>query len=230
MSEIVLALDFADKDKAIALARTVKQEINWIKIGLELFCSQGPAIIYALKELGFKIFLDLKFFDIPNTVKKTVKTILQAKVDMFTVHVLGGQEMLTSVVAIKNEIYPQAIALGVTILTSFNQEDLFWSKMPINQLVFNLAQIGHNSGLDGLVLSPLELKNIRAKFSRLVLVTPGIRLASKNQHDQKRIATPSFACKQGADYLVIGREITLAKEPLKIIAQIKNQISEVKNG
>ncbi|MDQ7032729.1 MAG: orotidine-5'-phosphate decarboxylase [Desulfonauticus sp.] len=226
MSEIILALDFSTREQALHFARQVKQEISWVKVGLELFAGTGPAILEELKKLDFNIFLDLKFFDIPNTVKGAVKNILNSgMVDMFTIHLLGGQQMVKEAVSIKNSLCPKAILLGVTVLTSLEQKDLFLEK-PLSNLVLALAEKALEWGVDGIVSSPLELEIIRNFYSQLITVTPGIRLKNDAPDDQKRTLTPYEATKKGANFLVIGRSITTSPQPLQTINHIKKQIQK----
>lgn len=230
MSEIIVALDFDSPKKALELVEEIKHEIKWVKVGLELFCLTGPTFIQELKKRGLKVFLDLKFFDIPNTVKGAVKSILKHQVDMLTLHLLGGENMFKEALKLKN-IYPKCIFLGVTILTSLDKKSLVWpEKRSMQEIVLDLAQKGVSWGAEGLVCSPWEVEPIKKDFPHLVLVTPGIRL-EKSSDDQKRVLNPKEAVQKGSDFLVIGRPITQSQHPLKTIKMIKKQIDEgLKNG
>ncbi|WP_456325421.1 orotidine-5'-phosphate decarboxylase [Desulfonauticus submarinus] len=229
MSEIILALDFDTEEKSIAFASLVQKEIKWVKVGLELFCKAGTVILPKLKDLGFNIFLDLKLFDIPNTVKGAIKNILKFHIDMLTLHLLGGENMIKEAVNVKNSLRPECLILGVTILTSLSKNDLVWSESrSISDVVLDLAQKGLGWGVDGVVLSPLELEVVRDKLPQLTLVTPGIRLATDKKGDQKRVLSPYQATLKGADFLVIGRSITKAKDPLQTIKTIKKEIKRTK--
>lgn len=225
MSKIIVALDFDSPKKALDFLATTKKEVDWVKIGLELFSAAGPAFIQEVKKQGFKVFLDLKFFDIPNTVLGAVKSVLTLKIDMLTLHLLGGKEMVTQALRAK-EIYPPCIFLGVTLLTSLDKNSLVWpEKRNLEEVVLDLAQKGNTWKIDGIVCSPWEVETLKKHLPHLVFVTPGIRL-EKTSDDQKRVLSPKEASQKGSDFLVIGRPITRSKDPVQVLKKIKKELGE----
>ncbi len=217
LSRIIVALDFSKKEDALKIVDELEGLINFYKVGLELFISEGAEILKILKNKGKKVFLDLKFHDIPNTVYKAVKSVLQYEIDMFTVHASGGIEMMQrAVMAVKEYSYKEDIQppkiLGVTVLTSLSEEALTQVfSFPVSREVLakNLALKAKQAGMDGVVSAVSSIKNIKELCGKdFTVVTPGIRLKNSDFHDQKIVATPYEAFYQGADYIVIGRAIT----------------------
>ncbi|MBH87896.1 MAG: orotidine-5'-phosphate decarboxylase [Pelagibacterales bacterium] len=230
-NKIIVALDTVDTNQALKLTETIPG-IGAIKLGLEYFCFNGPKGVKLISETGAKIFLDLKFHDIPNTVAGAIKAILHLHPYMITVHLSGGYDMLIKAneivteYCIKNSI-KKPIILGVSVLTSLDQKDFIslGIKGNVQEQVIRLAKLAKNSGLDGLVSSAKELKIIREEIGQdLLLVTPGIRPIGGQINDQKRIVTPSQAINDGANFLVIGRPITAAKDPKEALNQISKEI------
>jgi len=223
MAELIVALDFSKKSQALSLARQIKNEVKWLKVGLELYTRYGPQVITDLKALGFKIFLDLKFLDIPNTVQGAVRSATALGIDMLTVHLLGGRAMIRAALKGREQGSETShnfttsqlpLILGVTILTSLGKEDLPWPETrEISRVVLDLAQKGQIWGVDGVVCSGQELTLLKTQIKPdFCYLTPGIRLEQKND-DQKRTISPGEAVKLGANFLVVGRPITRAKDP-----------------
>ena len=218
--KIIVAIDTIDTSEALRLVKTIP-DAGALKLGLEYFCFNGPEGIKLISQTGAKIFLDLKFHDIPNTVAGAIKAILHLQPYMLTVHLSGGYDMLmkandiVSEYCLKNAIKRPKI-LGVSVLTSLDDNDFssLGIKGRVEDQVIRLAKLAEAADLDGLVSSARELKIIRkALGSKLILVTPGIRLMDGQVNDQKRIVTPSQAINDGANFLVIGRPITASKDP-----------------
>jgi len=224
--KIIVALDCASQAEALALAQQLDPALCRVKVGKELFTAAGPAIIDALHQLGFQIFLDLKFHDIPNTVAKACQAAARLGVWMLSLHASGGARMLRAAQEAVNQCESAPLLVGVTVLTSFTAEELVEVGVirSLPDQVLYLAQLAKDAGLAGLVCSVEEVENLRVCFPSLLLVTPGIRLSQDASDDQRRIATPSAAIQKGADYLVIGRPITRAENPLMAIKMITNEI------
>lgn len=226
-SPIIIALDLNPKD-AISFARELNPKECKVKVGSQLFTSGGPKVIESLRDLGFDIFLDLKFHDIPNTVNKAIKSSLDLGVWMLNVHALGGRDMLIAArESLEGSNINRPLLIGVTLLTSLN--DSYAKEMgfsySIEDQVLKLANLCKDTGLDGVVCSPKELSLLRKEFGEgFVLVTPGIRSSINSNHDQKRTSTASEALSKGANYLVIGREVTLSKKPSEKVKQILETI------
>ncbi|PQV63733.1 orotidine-5'-phosphate decarboxylase [Abditibacterium utsteinense] len=213
--QILVALDVPTREKALDLAQQLEPHVGGFKVGLELFCACGPQII---EEIGpARTFLDLKYHDIPNTVAAVSRVAARLGTMIFNVHCLGGFEMMRAASdAAKNE-NPDAKVIGVTILTSHDSASL--QNIGINesprQAVLRMAELAQKAGLDGIVCSALEILPVRAHCGDdFLLVTPGIRPKNSGFGDQKRVLTPAEAIKAGADYLVIGRPITGAGDPV----------------
>lgn len=224
--KIIVALDAPDAAAADQLLNNLGDSVTWIKVGLQLFTAEGPSLVRSIKSRGYKVFLDLKFHDIPNTAHEAVRSAVKLGVDMTTIHLFGGQPMIaTALDAAKDS---SLLVLGVSVLTSFDQEQLSGIGISANvgDQVQNLVQLGHEVGLRGVVCSPLEIARLREKFgSDLVLVTPGVRPAGSDKGDQQRVMTPGDAIRQGASYLVIGRPITGATDPAAAARAITEEIA-----
>ena len=229
---IIVALDVPTTREALELADELGPVVGAFKIGKQLFVSEGPDVVRKLKETGAKIFLDLKFHDIPNTVAKAVQSAIDVGVDMLTVHTSGGSEMLIAAENASNEKaamlgIDSPLILGVTVLTSMDDANL--AELGIQEgaqgQVVRLAKLAASSGLRGLVCSPQEIKILREELgNEIQLVTPGIRSNSSPADDQKRTMSPAEAIKAGASWLVIGRPITLAENPRAAAIDILNSI------
>ena len=227
-SRIIVALDFAEADLARKLVGKLDPEHCRLKIGKELFTSSGPALVEELVASGFDVFLDLKFHDIPNTVAKACEAAAKLGVWMVNVHACGGEQMLQSAREAIDKSSHQPLLIGVTVLTSMSAEDL--TMIGINatprQQVMRLAQLVQETALDGVVCSAQEVQDLREQAGKnFVLVTPGIRPSGSDKGDQKRVMSPTEAIEAGSDYLVIGRPITQADEPLQAMLTIDEEVS-----
>lgn len=229
---LIIALDVATETKAVELVRKLKKEVRLFKVGLELFSSAGPAIVGKIKGEGCEVFLDLKFHDIPNTVAGASAAVTGCGAFMFNVHALGGFEMMKKAAeAVRAAAKTKAArpkVIAVTILTSTDEFGL--KQVGINDNieseVLRLALLAKEAGLDGVVASPKEAKAIRSRLGEgFLIVAPGVRPAWAGAGDQKRVATPAEAIRDGADYIVIGRPVTGALDPVlaarKILEEIK---------
>lgn len=220
--EIIVALDFDNSASAKNIVDRTGDAVTWYKVGLELFVADGRSIIEYLKKKDKKIFLDLKFHDIPNTVVSAVLASLQYETDMVNMHTQGGYEMMSSVVGRvgehceKNNIH-RPLLIGVTLLTSLDDNYLRAMNLDFassREYVLHLADMAKKSGLDGVVSSAKETPFIKQTIgSSFITVTPGIRPAEASVDDQKRVVTPKDAKEMGTDYIVIGRPVTQAKDP-----------------
>ncbi len=218
--KIIVALDTIDTSKALDLTQLIPN-IGAFKLGLEYFCANGPKGINKISETGVKIFLDLKFHDIPNTVAGAIKASLDMEPYMMTVHLSGGYNMLHRTMEVVQEYctkksLQKPLILGVSVLTSIDNSDFNSLGLigKVEDQVIRLAKLAKYADLDGLVCSAKELKVVRKEIGKnLILVTPGIRPAGGDINDQKRIVTPAQAINDGANFLVIGRPITDAIDP-----------------
>ena len=221
-SPIIVALDI-ESERALELAKKLNPQECKVKVGSQLFTADGPIIIEKLNELGFDIFLDLKFHDIPNTVKKAVEEVIKMGVWMLNVHSLGGKEMLRAAYEVVEKASIKPLLVGVTVLTSLNDKALKEVGLGLNteDQVLLLAELCQAEGLNGVVCSANELSILRKHLDKdFLLVTPGIRSSELEKDDQKRISTASEAISNGADYIVIGREISNEIDPSEKIRQI----------
>ena len=224
-SPLIVALDLEAKE-ALKLANKIDPDHCKVKVGSQLFTSQGPIIIKQLNELGFDIFLDLKFHDIPNTVERAVESSIALDLWMLNVHSLGGKEMLKSAIKPIKDSQEDTLLIGVTILTSLDKDLLVQMgfNLTLEDQVMLLAKQCKQQGLDGVVCSPKEILNLRQELGdNFILVTPGIR-SNAHINDQKRVSSPKQAIKDGADFIVLGREITLDKNPEYKIEKILETI------
>ncbi len=222
--KIIVALDVATKAEALALVEELHDQISFFKIGLQLYTAEGPEIVRAVLATGAKVWLDLKVHDIPNTVARAVESAAQLGVQMLTIHLSGGPEMIrAAVTARKNNLS----ILGVTVLTSATDQTLraIGISDKIDNQVLRLARLGVEAGIDGLVASPLEVKMLRAQFgAKIKLVVPGIRPSWSEAGDQRRVMTPRQALDAGADYLVIGRAIIADLNPRQALTKILDEL------
>lgn len=228
MAELIVSLDTDIREKTEELIEILGSSIDYYKVGPVPLLAFGTQFIEFLSKKGKRIFLDLKFFDIPNTVEKAVYNACKLKPDLLTVHTLGGTEMLKAAISGRNKSGNNTKIIGVTILTSFSQEEIegLGMKGSIDSHILRLAEMAFETGLDGIVCSARELDLLIKKFPHGFLkVCPGIRPGSSFD-DQKRIATVSQAVKDGADYLVVGRPIIESNNPLEVVNQIKKEILE----
>lgn len=217
--DVIIACDFADKETALSFLDKFEGRKPFVKIGMELFYAEGPQIVREIKARGHKIFLDLKLHDIPNTVKKSMDVLSRLDVDMCNLHAAGTSRMMEA--ALEGLTRPDGtrpLLIAVTQLTSTDQEAMdrdLLIKEPIDKVVMHYAETAKNAGLDGVVCSPLEARKVHEVCGeRFLTVTPGVRFADGDIGDQKRVMTPEQAKKIGSDYIVVGRPITAAPDPV----------------
>ncbi len=229
---IVVALDYPDADAARAFVAKIRPELCRLKVGKELFVAAGPAFVQELVGQGYDVFLDLKFHDIPNTVAQACKAAARLGVWMMNVHASGGPRMLSAareaLETLPNGAQPRPLLIAVTVLTSMGGDELkaIGIEADAEQQVLRLAGLTRAAGLDGVVCSALEAPALRQAIGPdFCLVTPGIRPAGSASGDQTRILTPVQALQAGADYLVIGRPITQAVDPLTVLETIAREIA-----
>ena len=226
---IIVALDYAAEEPALALVERLDPTRCRLKVGKELFTRLGPGFVTELQRRGFEVFLDLKFHDIPNTVAAACVAAADLGVWMVNVHVSGGRRMMETARAALERCERPPLLIGVTVLTSLDQGDLAEIGCPgaPEARVIALAGLARESGLDGIVCSPLEASAVRAALGGdFLLVTPGVRPAGAEVGDQKRVMTPTEAIAAGAHYLVIGRPITQAPDPLSALARIDRSLND----
>ncbi len=224
--KIIVAIDAPDAAAARALIQPLAGEGCIFKIGLQLFTAVGPSIIREVKDLGARVFLDLKFHDIPNTAREAVHSAVALGVDMTTIHLAGGPAMVAD--AVKASAGSSTLVLGVTVLTSMDDATLDIVGVPraAEDQVLHLAEMGSHCGLQGVVASPHEITPLREEFGHgLVIVTPGVRPAGSAVGDQRRVMTPGEAVRCGADFLVIGRPITGDASPRDAFRRIADEIA-----
>lgn len=224
---IITALDFQDLNTCVAFAKKLDPALCRVKVGKELFTHCGPVVVEQLQNLGFDVFLDLKFHDIPATVAGALRAAAQLGVWMVNVHASGGPRMLDAAVAAVTSAHHQPLLIAVTVLTSLSPAELRECGIarPLNDQVLHLAKMARDQGLDGVVCSAQEAAMLKAELgNRFRLITPGIRPAGAAQDDQSRIMTPEQAVAAGSDYLVIGRPITGAVDPVATCRAIAQSI------
>lgn len=226
--DVIIACDFSSAEKTFAFLDQFTDVKPFVKIGMELFYAEGPAIVKEIKKRGHKIFLDLKLHDIPNTVKKSMAVLSNLDVDLCNLHAAGTVRMMEA--ALEGLTRPDGtrpLLIAVTQLTSTDQESMeedLWIKEPIDQVVMHYAHNAAKAGLDGVVCSPLEAGKVHEVCGKdFLTVTPGVRFADGEIGDQKRVMTPEQAKKIGSDYIVVGRPITAAADP---VAAYKRCVAE----
>ena len=222
--KIVVALDVATKSEAMRLVEQLREQISFFKIGLQLYTAEGPEIVRAVIASGAKIFLDLKLHDIPNTVARAVESASELGVQMLTIHLSGGSEMIRAAVAARKR---EMSILGVTVLTSSTQHTLdeIGIEEQLDRHVLRLGNLGVAAGIDGLVASPFETRFLRNELGdKITIVVPGVRPSWSEPGDQKRFMAPREALEAGANYLVIGRPITAHKNPREAVERILEEL------
>jgi orotidine-5'-phosphate decarboxylase len=223
--KIILALDVPDRSEALRLVDQLGSEVRWFKVGLQLFCAEGPGLVRELREAGANVFLDLKLHDIPNTVRHSVETIVGMGVQMLTIHLLGGTDMCLA--AVTGRSTADALLLGVTVLTSLTDNALRETgfRTVVEDEVLLLGNLAKSAGVPGLVASPKEVAVLRKHYgSFFTIVTPGVRPVWAEAGDQKRFVTPAEAVRAGADYLVIGRPIYGASDPSEALRRVIDEV------
>ena len=231
MAQLIVALDYTNAEDALATAESLRGCPIWMKVGLELFTREGPAVVKKLKDMGFKVMLDLKMFDIPNTVAGGVRSACLMGVDLITLHALGGERMIHAAVdAVRQsaeEGGPKPLLFAVTVLTSMAPGELPGYGENLSGLAADLAAGGQAWGLDGVVCSGHEVEAIKSRCPGLMCLTPGIRPASGSaSDDQRRIMTPAQAVRIGSDFLVVGRPITKAPVPADAARAILDEMEK----
>ena len=217
--DVIVALDFSGREEVISFLDRFSGKKPFVKIGMELYYAEGPAIVKEIKERGHKIFLDLKLHDIPNTVEKAMRVLSRLNVDMVNLHAAGTTAMMEAALrGLTREDGTRPLLIAVTQLTSTDQESMekdLLIKEPIAEVVMHYAKTAKNAGLDGVVCSPLEAAKVHEVCGKEFLtVTPGVRFAENDKGDQKRVMTPEEAKKIGSDFIVVGRPITKAADPV----------------
>ena len=227
--KLIVALDVRSLDEAKEMIRKLSPDVRIFKVGMGLFTLCGPDAVALVHDNGARVFLDLKFHDIPNTVAHAVRSAAKLGVFMVNIHALGGSEMMMKAVEAARESEKRPKLLGVTVLTSMDQSAIgeVGIERKIEEEVVSLARLGKESGLDGVVASPNETGLIRKNLGKdFIIVTPGIRPTGAEKNDQKRVMTPKDAIMAGDDYIVVGRPITETKDPLgaakKIIKEMES--------
>ena len=216
--DVIIACDFDSKEQTLDFLDKLGDHKPYVKIGMELYYAEGPSIVKALKERGYKIFLDLKLHDIPNTVKKAMKVLSNLDVDMCNLHAAGTCKMMEAALeGLTREDGSRPLLIAVTQLTSTTQERMEADMLidePMEKVVSHYASNAKNSGLDGVVCSPLESAKVHEVCGEgFLTVTPGVRFADDDKGDQARVTTPAKAKELGSDYIVVGRSITAAADP-----------------
>ena len=235
---LIFALDVDNIEDARSWVERLSGQVGVFKVGKQLFTKCGPEIVHLIQDGGGDVFLDLKYHDIPNTVAMAGLEALRMGVKMFNVHALGGFEMMAKLVEEVDKVCPRGnpdrpLLLAVTILTSSNEETLrgVGIDRPVEVMVPKLAKLAKDAGMDGVVASPKEVGLIReACGGDFAIVTPGVRPTFASQDDQKRVTTPGYAIRAGADYLVIGRPISAADDPAEAARLILKEMQEALKG
>ena len=227
---LIVALDVASEADAKALVKQLKKDVSLFKVGLQLFTLAGPAIIKAIQRTDHKVFLDLKFHDIPTTVAKATMEATKLGVSMLTIHALGGKEMMERAVEAAHDTaeklsLPRPLIVAVTVPTSRQDIQEIGIQAGVDDTVLRLARLAQSAGCDGIVCSPREIRAVReACGNDLLIVAPGIRLPSDDVDDQKRVDTPQMAFEQGAHYIVVGRPILRAADPVAAVQRISASV------
>ena len=229
MSRVIVALDFSDAEQTIRLVDRLEPGSCRLKIGKELFTREGPGLVSRFVDQGHDVFLDLKYHDIPNTVAKACEAAAALGVWMINVHASGGSRMMAAArEALEKQAGSLPLLIAVTVLTSMGGEDLAELGMDVEPelQVLRLARLTRDAGLDGVVCSPREAAMLRSELGAgFILVTPGVRPAGSSSDDQTRILTPADAIRQGSSYLVMGRPITQARDPVAALAEVNRELA-----
>ncbi|MCQ2368680.1 MAG: orotidine-5'-phosphate decarboxylase [Kiritimatiellae bacterium] len=230
MAELIVALDVNNREEAVQKVKAIGETVDFYKIGLELFTAEGPDVVKAVKDLGKRVFLDLKFHDIPRTVERSVRSGGKLGVDLMTIHSVGGKAMIKAAADAAAEFGPNGPKiLAVTVLTSLDQSDLedvgIKGRTPAEQ-VEAMARFAIENGANGLVCSPKEVGNLSKILKPGTLfITPGVRPAGAAVGDQKRVATPADAVRDGSTHLVVGRPILAAEDPVAAAKAIRAEMN-----
>lgn len=226
--DLILALDVPDDAEAMAVLDRLGDSIGHVKIGLQLFTRYGPDFVSRVADRGYRIFLDLKLHDIPNTVASAVQSLARLPIDLLTIHTCGGAEMMRRAEQTRREHAPKLTLLGVTVLTSLDAPDLAATGIAdtVSGQVLRLARLASECGVGGLVCSPLELPLLRTELdANLILVTPGVRPAGSAPDEQKRVLTPAEAARAGSTFIVVGRPILRAADPAAAARAVTRELA-----
>lgn len=226
--QLILVLDLPTEQAVFTLLDRVGASVEWVKVGLQLFVRYGTPLVDKIAGRGYKVFLDLKLHDIPNTVAAAIQNLEGAPIHMLTLHTAGGSEMLQRACEAQQKALPDTLLLGVTVLTSMDQAALqaIGCADAVDAQVLRLGRMAQRSGIEGLVCSPLELPLLRDELGQeLTLVTPGIRPKGSASDDQKRTLTPAQAAAAGSSFIVVGRPILKAADPHAAALQIQTELS-----
>ncbi len=233
MADIIVALDVSDASQALRLVDRLGPDLDFVKVGLELFTREGPHVVRRLQDRDVRVFLDLKLHDIPNTVAAAVRAASELEVDLLTVHASGGRRMLEAAAGARSG---SLALLAVTVLTSLDPGELgeAWGRAggatPSDEAP-RLARLAAECGIDGVVASAWEAGTIRRAVGPTAsIVTPGIRLEGGEAHDQRRVATPDRAVREGATHLVLGRAVTAAEDPRAALESVRSQVASAVGG
>lgn len=226
--DVIIACDFASREQTLSFLDKFTEEKPFVKIGMELYYAEGPAIVREIKARGHKIFLDLKLHDIPNTVKKAMAVLSRLDVDIANLHCAGTIAMMEAALeGLTRADGTRPLLIGVTQLTSTDQarmEKDLWIERPIDEVILHYAENAKAAGLDGVVCSPLEAGKVHDRCGKAFLtVTPGVRFADGDVGDQVRVTTPAKARELGSDYIVVGRPITAAADPVAAYRRCMNE-------
>jgi len=227
--KLILALDIETREEALPPLKKLSGTLEWVKIGLQMFSAYGPDWVREVHDMGFRVFLDLKLHDIPNTVAKAVQSLSQLPIEMLTLHTSGGKEMMDWANRSRLDNKPELLLLGVTVLTSMDEIQLRSvgvNRTPAEQ-VQHLASMAVEAGIPGLVCSAQELQRLHPLLSgQIDFVTPGIRPAGSDANEQKRVMTPAAAAQAGANYIVVGRPIYQAEDPTAAARNIQEELAQ----
>lgn len=231
MTDLIVALDLPSREQALDLVDRLGEAVDFYKVGSPLFTRSGPQFVRELRARGKRVFLDLKYHDIPSTVANAVASAAELDVQLVTLHASGGEAMMRAAREVVGDDGPKL--LGVTILTSFTAVDVekVWHKeiKSVRDEVARLAALAVEAGLHGVVTSPLEVEALKRRHgANLIVVTPGIRPAGDGLGDQARTATPADAARAGADYLVIGRPVHAAADPVAVVHAVRADIGTMR--
>lgn len=232
MKDVIVALDFKNREDTMDLLKKFQEPI-YVKVGMELFYSAGPDIVREIKSMGHKVFLDLKFHDIPNTIRGAMRSCLSLGADMVNLHASGGSLMMKAAMEEANALKNPPLVIGVTVLTSMDEQTLK-SELNVNDkvedAVLRLATMTKESGLPGIVCSALEVAKVKKELGQdFLTITPGIRPKDASHEDQSRVVTPEMAREMGSDFIVVGRPITKADNPYRAYVKIKNEFLDEVN-
>lgn len=226
MAELIVALDYTDALDALNMAASLRGQVKWMKVGMELFTREGPRVVQTLHGMGFKVMLDLKFFDVPNTVRGGVRAASFIGADMLTLHLLGGERMCRAALEEAANLEHKPLLFGVTVLTSMEDKELPGFSASIDSLAHKLAISAANLGFSGVVCAGQDITGIKKSCPNLQCLCPGIRPAASDREDQRRTSAPGEAVTRGADFLVVGRPITRADDPLKAVRTILEEMGQ----